>query len=114
MKTKSLFAALVPALLLTACAGEQSREAEEFSTSNYRCESGARIAAYYPNTDTAVIKYQGKSIALSNAVSASGARYVGAGLEWWTKGSGSGSSGMLLEHNTDGTSGEVLELCIAE
>ncbi|MGV8923351.1 MAG: MliC family protein, partial [Thermomonas sp.] len=45
--------------------------------------------------------------------SGSGARYVGSDLEWWTKGSGSGSEGTLLRHQADGTSGEIVESCKA-
>lgn len=29
-----------------------------------------------------------------------GARYAGSGMEWWTKGTGPGSEGMLLHHKT--------------
>jgi len=46
------------------------------------------------------------------AMSASGARYVGGELEWWTKGSGSGSEATLFSHLPDGTSGESVEVCI--
>lgn len=45
------------------------------------------------------------------AISASGARYVGGGLEWWTKGSGPGSAGTLFRHVNDGT-GEIVEQCV--
>ncbi len=78
---------------------------------NYQCESGETIAATYPSTDTATVQYKGNGYNLQIAVSASGARYVGDELEWWTKGSGPGSEGTLFHHLADGTSGEIIELC---
>jgi membrane-bound inhibitor of C-type lysozyme len=46
-------------------------------------------------------------------VSASGARYVGGGLEWWIKGSSPGSEGTLFRYVADGTAGESIEHCVA-
>ena len=79
----------------------------------YRCESGQTMAATYPSTDSATVEYKGSKYAMQIAVSGSGARYVGGGLEWWTKGSGPGSEGTLFRHKANGTSGETLELCKA-
>ena len=45
-----------------------------------------------PDPNTAVIRYKGKVHILKTAPSADGARYVGDGLQWWTKGM---SLGML-------------------
>jgi membrane-bound inhibitor of C-type lysozyme len=60
---------------------------------HYVCERGVGIDAVYTGTDAApavVIHAEGRLIALSQAVSASGARYAeaagGSGYEWWTKG----------------------------
>ncbi|WP_132998612.1 MliC family protein [Luteimonas arsenica] len=66
----------------------------------------------YPSTDSATVQYKGSSYSMQIAVSASGARYVGNDLEWWTKGSGAGSDGTLFRHNADGTSGDLIEQCI--
>lgn len=44
-------------------------------------------------------------------ISASGARYVGNGLEWWTKGAGAGSEGTLFRHGNDGATEETFERC---
>jgi membrane-bound inhibitor of C-type lysozyme len=79
----------------------------------YRCQSGQSIVAAYPAADTATIKYKGISYDMKIAVSASGARYVGGGLEWWTKGSGAGSEGTLFRHLADGRSGSIIETCKA-
>ena len=104
--------ALASAALVSGCAGVQHAAAPD-QAQTYTCESGAEIVASYPSTETATIRYQGAQHEMAIAVSASGARYVGDGLEWWTKGSGSGSEGTLLEHLADGTSGDVLENCTA-
>lgn len=106
--------ALASALFLTACAGSSQTESQTTaaaSVHNYQCESGATIAATYPTSNTATVQYQGNSYDMDIAVSASGARYVGDKLEWWTKGSGAGSEGLLLQHMADGTSGDTIESC---
>lgn len=107
-------AVLASAALLGACSslpfGADKAPAE---TTTYACESGATIAASYPDTDSATIVYQEQQHRMQIAVSGSGARYVGDGLEWWTKGSGPGADGTLFEHLRDGTSGDALEHCQA-
>lgn len=52
----------------------------------YTCEDGRRIEAGYPDRDTAMVKVDGRPYPLKAAVAASGVRYVGYGLQWWTKG----------------------------
>lgn len=105
---------LAAAVLLLGACGTAPAPAVPAGAQAYACESGARIVASYPDTDTATVTYQGRTHRLKIAVSASGARYVDERIEWWTKGSGKGASGTLLRHNADGTSGDVLELCTAE
>lgn len=78
---------------------------------SYLCQSGERIVASYPDTDTAVIEYRGQVRRLHIAISASGARYVGGAVEWWTKGTGRGASGTLFRHGGDDMTGETLESC---
>ncbi len=78
---------------------------------NYRCESGLSMRVIYPTAETAVVEYEGRLLPMEIAISASGARYVGEGLEWWTKGSGEGATAMLLRHRQDGRSGEVIRQC---
>ncbi len=63
----------------------------------YQCTDGSIIEAWYPTTDTARIVYQGRSIEMTSAVSASGARYVGDGWQWWTKGMTEGMLSPLAE-----------------
>lgn len=83
------------ALLLTissiafgACSTSQPENIipQALPTISYQCESGNQIQVSYPDTENAVVDYLGVKHSLRLAVSASGARYVGGDLEWWTKG----------------------------
>lgn len=90
-----------------APASEPAAAAAPSAAHSYRCESGATIVATYPSTDSATVQYQGNTYTMQIAVSASGSRYVGGGLEWWTK----GAEGTVFRHNADGTSGDSVEVC---
>jgi len=79
MKT-GIHLTLSSVLLVSACAH------------NYRCESGETIATSYTSADSAALQYKGNRYDMKIAVSGSSARYVGGGLEWWVKGSGSDRS----------------------
>jgi len=122
MKQLPAFAALALTLLLAACAlptqdvgATQANAASPLPSPptlyRFRCDSGQAIAATYPSTDSATVEYKGKTYLMQIAVSGSGARYVGGGLEWWTKGAGPEAQGTVLRHNADGTSGDVVESC---
>ena len=78
----------------------------------YQCESGQTIGATYHSYNAAVVRYEGRAREMVVAISGSGARYVGGGLEWWTKGMGPGSQGTLFRHEDDGTTGEIIEMCV--
>lgn len=52
----------------------------------YVCSDGSVVEARYPDAQSARITYMGYSISMRIAMSASGARYVGGGWQWWTKG----------------------------
>ncbi len=51
---------------------------------SYACESGQSVTVAYPDTATAQLTYRGQSYTLRTVQSASGARYAGTGLEWWS------------------------------
>lgn len=55
-------------------------------TTTYGCLDGRTIQAAYPDSDTAVLTLDGRTLSLKIARSGSGARYVGDGVQWWTKG----------------------------
>lgn len=94
------------ALLLTACeqasvpksgnAGgtraDSSAETDAAAdVTRYTCVDGSIVEARYPTVDTAQLLLKGQSVDMRIAVSASGARYVGGGWEWWTKGATEGT-----------------------
>lgn len=61
----------------------------------YACADGTTVAARYPTTESAQISFDGQTIDMEIAMSASGARYVGGGWEWWTKGMTEGTLSKL-------------------
>jgi len=82
----------------------------EVDLTSYTCKSGAVVQAQYPTEDKATVKYKDKTYALNSAVSASGARYVGEGLEWWTANRDGKDTGTL---SRDGAQSVILEECAA-
>src|SRR5690554_5066231 len=71
---------------------ESSESAEaEFGPATYECKSGTIIKTTPAGEETISLEMGSDTNTLTLAVSASGARYVGDGLVWWTKGSGVGS-----------------------
>lgn len=78
----------------------------------YRCKSDRIVKVSYHSGTMAVVEYEGRVREMIIAISGSGARYAGGGLEWWTKGMGPGSEGMLLHHRNDGTPGDIIERCV--
>lgn len=78
----------------------------------YACESGKVVTVTYPDTETARISYDGRDYVLTSAVSASGARYAGQGLEWWTASRNGQESGTLSRLGpNDQTGGAIIERC---
>ena len=78
----------------------------------YACESGKVVTVTYPDTETARVSYDGRDYVMASAVSASGARYAGQGLEWWTAsrdGQESGTLSRLAPNDTTG--GTIIERC---
>lgn len=51
---------------------------------SYACESGQSITVAYPDTATAMLTYRAQIYTLRSVQSASGARYAGSGMEWWS------------------------------
>lgn len=89
-----------------------SQSAPPVATHLYQCESKRTVRVSYPTEHTATLEYEGQVLQMHIAVSASGARYAGDGLEWWSKGSGLGSKGSLFRRESrDDSAGEILEQC---
>lgn len=86
--------------------------AQSAAAVGYACESGKTIAVAYPDAQTARLSYEGKDYVLTSVVSASGARYAGQGLEWWTASRGETESGTLSRAGQgDQAGGVVVERC---
>lgn len=80
---------LLPAstLLLAACQTSlPAAPAVATNTLTYTCDDGRTVQASYPDTDTAELTFDEHTHRLHIAISASGARYIGDGWQWWSKG----------------------------
>lgn len=111
---------LLPA---NASGADIASSVEQVFTVTYTCKSGQNVVVRYDNTDpaapTATLEYKGKSFALYNVRSASGARYAteqglapDKGLQWWTKGNDAILSEMLMDHTAPEPT--PLESCTAQ
>jgi len=79
---------------------------------SYACESGQSVAVAYPDTSSAQVTYKGRTYTLRSAQAASGARYVGSGLEWWTATRGGTEGATLSRLGPDqDVGGSTLERC---
>jgi membrane-bound inhibitor of C-type lysozyme len=90
----------------SALASAQQSAGETYS---YTCASGKQIiASYFADEDRVDVIHEGKTVPMKIAVSASGARYIGEGWVWWTKGTTEAS---LFRATESGDTGELLESC---
>jgi len=79
---------------------------------SYACESGQAVTVAYPDTTTAQLTYKSQSYALRTVQSASGARYAGSDLEWWSATRDGSESATLSRLGPDEDVGvAVLERC---
>jgi membrane-bound inhibitor of C-type lysozyme len=75
--------------LLFAGAAAQAADKEKIGPVTFRCDDGSEIAATFDNAPTpaTVLLVRGdQTFTLPQAISASGARYFGDGIEFWNKG----------------------------
>ena len=71
---------LLPLLALAACETARTQPAGLL-----HCDNGETVEVGYTG-DQAIVRYKGRKHMMRTAISGSGARYVGDGLQWWTKG----------------------------
>lgn len=123
MRLRTAFAALSIVVLTAACTQEAETPPQPVEPSpapaapaappiSYACESGQAVTVAYPDTSTAQLTYKGQSYTLRTVQSASGARYTGSDLEWWTvtrDGQESATLSRLGPNDTVGAA--VLERC---
>ena len=91
--------ALIPFLALAACSRPPTQSAAPkpepktvaMAWVHYVCEDGRTLSALYADQETAQLRLGEATHTLRRARSASGARYTGDALQWWTK----GDDGML-------------------
>ena len=109
MKRLLLLLAALPLVACTTTSNQLNQNLEPLPANavSYQCDSGNRIIATYPDNETAQVKYMDDTYQMKIAISASGARYVGDGLVWWTKGNDASMYKAL--NNTD--TGELIENC---
>lgn len=66
----------------------------------YVCADGRTVQAGYPDQVTAVVDVGGHAYTLKSQMAASGVRYTGFGLQWWTKGLQEGRLSRLKDGET--------------
>lgn len=101
-------------LLLASCQMPAATTAPAESTTaaadtiySYLCASGRRLTVSYPSDTTARLHYEARVHELQLAISASGARYTGDALEWWSK----GNEGTLSSLEVENSAGTIIERC---
>lgn len=104
MKTRYVLL-IIQAALLVGC--QTPVPAVVANTLTYACDDGRAVQAIYPDTETAVLKFDGQTHQLHTAVSADGARYVGQHWQWWTKGMHEGRLAPLQSGETIASAGGV-------
>lgn len=124
MRLHTAFAALSILSLSAACTREAEAPSEPVqpspapatpsaTTISYACESGQSVSVAYPDASTAQVTWRGATHVLRSVEAASGARYAGSGLEWWTAtrdGVESATLGRLGQPNEQGGA-TMLERC---
>lgn len=78
--------AAAPAVVAPELEPEAAPVNPPVAITTYACTGGKVLEAGYPNATSALVIWQGHAYNLTQAPAASGARYTGAGLQWWTRG----------------------------
>lgn len=82
---KTQLAALLSAISVSSLASFASAGGGSGQTVRYICAGNVRIQATYAGQH-ARVAVGGRALEMKTGLSASGARYVGGGYTWWTKG----------------------------
>ena len=123
--TLSILAVSCLALSVAACSREEAPveavdevpvaeqpEAPPAPEVSYACESGRSLSVRYVDSASAEVTYEGQTYTLNIARSASGARYAGQELEWWTAARGDQETATLSRLGPNEEVGStVLERC---
>ncbi|MNJ18829.1 Membrane-bound lysozyme-inhibitor of c-type lysozyme [compost metagenome] len=112
-------------LLAAACSREDAQQPtspveapphQPAAAIGYACESGRTVAVAYPDAQTARLTYDGRDHVLTSVASASGARFVGEGLEWRSASRGAQEQATLSRlapgaDQHDQAGGAIIERC---
>lgn len=95
---------LIPFVALAACQQQTASPPAQSppatapaAATTYACLDGRTLRVAYPDPNTARLDLGGRDVTLTVARSGSGARYVGEGLQWWTKGMTEGTLSVLAK-----------------
>lgn len=77
----------------------------------YSCESGRTVSVQYDGRQSAVVTYDDQTYQTRIVEAASGARYSGSGIQWWTAARGAVEGGTLGRLGSDGGVSAILERC---
>ena len=72
--------------------------ADEPKTVQYVCAENQTVTVMYTGADKASVTYLGTTYKMKRDKSADGVRYVGKGMQWWTKGEGGFLAGASATH----------------
>lgn len=78
----------------------------------YACESGETVLVRYDGVEVAEVAYKGRAYTMRASASASGARFVGSELEWWTRTREGREEAVLSRVGSSEIGGSVLERCM--
>lgn len=78
----------------------------------YTCARGQELQARYPDPNTAVVVYAGRTFTLRRVPEQTGVRYIGDGREWRLSGADGSSDGTLRETQADSSlAGTLIAEC---
>lgn len=122
-RTVAVFTAL---LAVVACSRDEGQpptpvdaspvaETSPGLTADYDCSGGQTVKAVYRAAeDVAEVTYKGRTHVMRTVVSASGARYAGDGMEWWTVSRDGRETATLSQLGPEGDEAvALLERCTA-
>ena len=66
------------------------------ATVAYACAEDQQVSVVYDGEQKVLVTYDGTTYKMKRAKSADGMRFVGSGMQWWSKGDG----GFLAGHST--------------
>ena len=88
----------IPAAALVLAALPLFAAADEPKTVQYTCAEKQTLTVMYTGAKKASVTYLGSTYKMKRDASADGVRYVGKGMQWWSKGDGGFLAGASASH----------------